>query len=35
MTDDDVPPDGSTAGGLMRAALMRALRRPAEKDLFR
>jgi hypothetical protein len=30
MTDDDAPPDGGTAAGLMRAALMRALLRPAE-----
>jgi hypothetical protein len=30
MTDDDAPPDGGTVAGLMRAALMRALLRPAE-----
>ena len=30
MTDDDAPRDSGTAGGLMRAALMRALRRQAE-----
>jgi hypothetical protein len=30
MTDDDAPPDGGTAVGLMRVALMRALLRPAE-----
>jgi hypothetical protein len=30
MTDDDAPPTGGTAAGLMRAALMRALLRPAE-----
>ena len=30
MTEDDAPPDGGTAGALMRAALMRALRRQVE-----
>jgi hypothetical protein len=32
MTDDDAPPDGGMADGLMRAALMRALRRLVEDD---
>ena len=30
MTDDNAPPDGRPAGGLMWAALMRALRRQVE-----
>jgi hypothetical protein len=30
MADDDAPPDGGTTAGLMRAALMRALRRQIE-----